>query len=74
MASRAARRTKRKGGKQGGKEEGVNLVLRQLARRVGSLPSEIETQIRGLSLNEIEALGEALLDFSDISDLIAWLR
>ena len=62
------------GRQEGRQEEGVNLVLRLLARRVGSLPSEIETQIRGLSLSEIEALGEALLDFSDISDLIVWLR
>ena len=59
---------------EGRQEEGVNLILRLLARRVGSLPSEIEAQIRGLSLAEIEALGEALLDFSDISDLIVWLR
>ena len=62
------------GRQEGRQEEGVNLILRQLARRVGSLPSEIETQIRGLSLGEIEALGEALLDFSDISDLVVWLR
>ena len=59
---------------EGRQEEGVNLILRQLARRVGSLPPEIETQIRGLSLAKIEDLGEALLDFSDLSELIAWLR
>ena len=65
---------RQEGLQEGRQEEGVNLILRQLARRVGSLPSEIEAQIRGLSLAEIEALGEALLDFADISDLIVWLR
>ena len=65
---------RQEGLQEGRQEEGVNLILRQLARRVGSLPSEIETQIRGLSLGEIETLGEALLNFSDISDLIVWLR
>ena len=59
---------------EGRQEEGVNLILCLLARRMCSLPPEIETQIRGLSLAEIEALGEALLDFSDISELIVWLR
>ena len=39
---------RQEGLQEGRQEEGVNLILRQLARRVGSLPSEIETQIRGL--------------------------
>ena len=62
-------------GRQEGRQEGeVNLVLRQLARRVGSLAPEIEMWIRGLSLAQIEALGEELLEFSNVNDLTIWLK
>jgi hypothetical protein len=32
------------------------------------------SQIEVLSLTQLEALGEALLDFSEASDLLAWLQ
>ncbi|WP_404783510.1 Rpn family recombination-promoting nuclease/putative transposase [Altericista sp. CCNU0014] len=51
-----------------------SLILRLLNRRVGTIASEAEAQIRSLSLAQLEALGEALLDFSQPSDLSAWLR
>ena len=50
-----------------------SLVLRQLARRVGDIPEGIRSQIELFSLNEIESLGEALLDFVNLSDLEQWL-
>ena len=60
---------------QEGRQEGeVSLVLRQLARRVGPISADVEARIRALSLPRLEALGEALLDFSEVSDLTAWLR
>jgi hypothetical protein len=31
------------------------------------------SQVQSLSLSELEALGEALLDFSALSDLLGWL-
>ncbi|NJN37632.1 MAG: DUF4351 domain-containing protein [Acaryochloridaceae cyanobacterium CSU_3_4] len=55
-------------------EEGLNLVLRQLNRRIGTIAPSTETQIRSLSLSQLEELGEALLDFSNPSDLDEWLR
>jgi hypothetical protein len=51
-----------------------SLVLRQLTRRIGMLAPETEAQIRTLSLTQLEELGEALLDFSESSDLSEWLR
>ena len=59
---------------EGRQEEGISLVLRLLTRRVGPISSDIDTQIRMLSLPQLEALGEALLDFSGISDLVSWLQ
>jgi hypothetical protein len=48
--------------------------LRQLKRKVGELDPEVEAQVRGLEVVQLEELSEALLDFSDVEDLIVWLR
>lgn len=52
----------------------LSLVLRQLNRRVGTVPPELQTQIRALPLAQLESLGEALLDFSAMEDLVQWLQ
>jgi Domain of unknown function (DUF4351) len=39
---------------------------------VGELPQEVRSQIETLSLEQLENLGEALLDFQAIADLEAW--
>ena len=49
------------------------LVLRQLTRRVGELSSEVRSQIETLSVEQLENLGEALLDFNSMGDLQTWL-
>ena len=59
---------------KGALQEGQSLVLRLLQRQIGSVPSEVEAQVQALELSQIEALGEALLDFSQLSDLMAWLE
>jgi len=45
-------------------EEGQVLILRQLNKRVGKVSDSLLSQIQALSLEQIEALAEALLDFS----------
>jgi predicted transposase YdaD len=62
-----------RGEQRGRQEEGNTLILRQLTRRLGNVTPEIQTKIRTLSLTQLEELGEALLDFSQISELTAWL-
>jgi predicted transposase YdaD len=62
-------------GEQRGRIEGErSLVLRLLARRVGTLPAKIEVQVQELTLPQLEALGEALLDFASAEDLRVWLQ
>ncbi|AFY42565.1 hypothetical protein Nos7107_1940 [Nostoc sp. PCC 7107] len=62
-------------GYERGKEEQTQaLVLRQLQRRVGNLADEVRQQVQSLSLEQLEALSEALLDFSAIADLLNWLQ
>jgi predicted transposase/invertase (TIGR01784 family) len=48
------------------------LILRLLKRRVGTVSIDLEAQIKSLPLVQLEELGEALLDFSQMSDLVAW--
>jgi predicted transposase/invertase (TIGR01784 family) len=62
-------------GRQEGRQEGeARLVLRQLIRRFGAISPEMQAQIQVLSLSQIESLGEALLDFSQPSNLQDWLQ
>jgi len=53
--------------------EARSLILRQLNRRVGELPQEVRSRIESLPLEQLENLGEALLDFTSMADLDAWL-
>ena len=62
-------------GRQEGRQEGeATLVLRLLTRRFGTLEPELRSQTSQLSIAELEELGEALLDFSSMQDLIGWLQ
>jgi hypothetical protein len=61
-------------GRQEGRQEGeTDLVLRLLCRRIGALSASQKKVIRKLSAGKIEALGEALLDFTSPADLTRWL-
>lgn len=68
------REGREEGLEEGKKAEGRSLILRLLTRKVGELPSDAIAQIETLSLEQIENLGEALLDFQEMADLEAWLR
>jgi predicted transposase/invertase (TIGR01784 family) len=50
------------------------LILRLLTRRIGDVSPDLKTQIQALSLDQLEALGEALLDFTEPADLVNWLQ
>ena len=62
------------GRQEGRQEEGATLILRQLTRRFGTLDPKLRAQVLQLSIAQLEELGEALLDFSLIQDLIDWLQ
>jgi len=59
---------------EGQQQEAATLVLRQLRRRLGAAPAETESRIRALPVTELEALGEALLDWHTPAELMAWLQ
>ncbi|MDA0212616.1 MAG: DUF4351 domain-containing protein [Cyanobacteria bacterium FC1] len=52
----------------------VTVIKRQLVRRLGKIEPAITEQIQKLSIVQLEALGEALLDFTEVTDLVAWLE
>ena len=62
-----------RGLERGHRSEASGLVVRQLTRRLGPLEPTLLVRINSLSVEATEDLGEALLDFHEISDLGAWL-
>ena len=63
----------RQGRHEGRQAKAYGLIARQLRRRFGSLTSVQQEQLAALSLEHLEVLGEALLDFQCLADLDAWL-
>ena len=74
-------------GRQEGRGEGRiegerSLILRLLARKLGELPEAVSNEsdlslrerIETLSIEQLEALGEALLEFDSLMDLTKWLE
>ncbi|MBO1068403.1 MAG: Rpn family recombination-promoting nuclease/putative transposase [Dolichospermum sp. DEX189] len=66
-------------GRQEGREEGrqngeLILLIRQLSKRFGKLKDIYIENINSLNIEQLEKLGEALLDFTDINDLETWLK
>ena len=60
---------------QEGLQEGeYKLIIKQLQHRFGELSAEEKAKIEQLSSSELESLGEALLDFTDRSNLTQWLK
>ena len=60
-------------GIQQGMEQGIEgLVMRQLRRKFGGIDNGLEERIRALKVDQLEALGEALLEFRVVDDLEHW--
>ena len=62
-----------RGEARGRAAEAAALVLRQLNRRCGPLGETTSSRIQALPLEQLEALADALLDFSGPADLATWL-
>jgi hypothetical protein len=59
-------------------EEGIvkgerALTIRLLTKKVGNLSPELLARVSGLSVEQVEALAEALLDFKHVGDLERWM-
>ena len=58
---------------EGRREEAANLIIRLLTKRFGELSKEMRSSISGFPLPVLEDLSEAVLDFTSLADLQAWL-
>jgi predicted transposase/invertase (TIGR01784 family) len=61
-------------GREEGREAMANMISRLLTKRLGEIPQDVLSVVGGLQLPMLEELGEALLDFSSVADLQAWLE
>lgn len=64
----------RSGIEKGKQEEALSLVTRLLNRRLGNIEDTLLERLNSLSVDRLEALGEALLDFTSVEDLVNWLE
>jgi predicted transposase/invertase (TIGR01784 family) len=61
-------------GLERGRTEGEQaLVLKLLTRKLGKIDAEIQEQVNSLTIDRVESLGEALLDFTSMADLEQFL-
>ena len=59
---------------EGRQDEASSILQRLLSKRFGKISDRNLEAINQLSLGQLEDLGEALLDFGDITDLDGWLE
>ncbi|MCC5658693.1 DUF4351 domain-containing protein [Nostoc sp. XA010] len=52
-------------------KEALKVISRQLKRRFGDIDASLVEQVRNLSAEQLKELGEDLLDFSEVADLVA---
>ncbi len=68
-------RTEMSQARREGQQKGQStLVLRLLNRQVGNLSIDLQTQVQALPLDQLGLLGEDLLGFSGLEDLLGWLE
>ena len=60
--------------KQKVREEALQLVKRLFQRRTGAVNQQLQQRINQLSVEQLENLAVALLDFSNEADLVTWLE
>ena len=73
LHTRAAQDLLDRGREEGRGEGEAKVTLRLLSRRCGPLSETTTNRIQALPLEQLEALAEALLDFTGPDDLSAWL-
>jgi hypothetical protein len=59
---------------QGEQRGEKRLIIRQINKRFDVIPDALIEQIHQLSIEQLELLGEAFLDFSTMTDLEQWLE
>ncbi|MEQ9620745.1 DUF4351 domain-containing protein [Coleofasciculus chthonoplastes] len=62
------------GVQQGIMQEKLAMINRLLIRRIGGITPDVQSRINGLFATALDELSEALLDFTDMTDLVNWIE
>jgi hypothetical protein len=54
-------------------ERDKDLIIRQITRKLGTINSDLQSQVKALNIDDLERLAEDFLDFNSIDDLQEWL-
>ncbi|NET48461.1 MAG: DUF4351 domain-containing protein [Merismopedia sp. SIO2A8] len=61
-------------GRELGIEEGMrSLLIRQISRKISSIPTAITDRLSQLSLEQLDTLAEYIFNIKNVEDLIHWL-
>jgi predicted transposase/invertase (TIGR01784 family) len=71
---RVFREAREQGQEEGAMGHARSMVTRQLTRKFGAIPEAELGLLNALSIEQLDALGEALLDFESLNDLTVWLE
>src|SRR5580692_5839887 len=71
---RGLQQGREEGREEGGRQRLLSLIRRQIERKLGLIDTEVAERIGLLNADQLEALGDALLEFSDPRELAEWLR
>jgi len=71
---RGEKRGEERGEKRGEVKGKRNTLMRQLNRRLGEIDSLLVDKIQLLTVEKLDDLAEALLEFSEVTDLVYWLN
>jgi hypothetical protein len=63
-----------KGRREGRREHAVDLAIQLANHKIGKLSTEVERQIKRLSLRKLDQLAIALFNFTSQDDLVTWLQ
>jgi predicted transposase YdaD len=63
-----------KGEERGEQIEAVKFCMRLLNQRFGELDSLIVERVKVLSVEQLENLGAALFNITEVADLVTWLN
>jgi len=56
------------------RESKRSLLLKQLSRKLGTIPDETKVLLHQLTLDQLDGLSEALFDLESLEDLHNWLK
>ena len=68
-----ARENQQIGREEGRQEEALSLLVRLIQRRFGEMPTEIQANLQGLNIQQLEELADAMLTVNSLDEFISYI-